>query len=562
MFGVLIISARSLGGWISIQRMRRRATPIESRGCRSCLARLTERLAIRRSVALLESEQVHVPSVMGWLRPAILLPFSAMTGMSIQHVEAILAHELAHVRRNDYLVNLIQTAVETLLFYHPAIWWISRQVRNERENCCDDLAVRAIGDVRVYSAALAAMEEIRMIEPALAVSGGSLVERIRRLLKAEPRRRAAIAWPAALITTALILGVALFSQIATPKAAAQNQAPVPPATPAPPALPAPVAQSAPPIAPAPPASDPFGLMPTPGTTVPAVVSPGWDMPIVDDWQIAARNARETEAKLQLQQAELKKRTDELRTQLAQASKEAPNAETTERLRQVLQASEAQLNDARRQEAQAMYSLSSLSRQGVPNAYYISGVVRSGMYPLLNTEPITLEQALRDAGGLAPGSDDKFILIIHQRASDSDKTTRIAVKDLKNNDVNGGGANVGAGDVIVLSDRATPPLPTEGRYMLNGNVPRPGYYPLVRNMTLLQALVAAGVNPPDKPDAMVEVHYGNNAYGSQSRLAYRPGSFPMSDMITGRAGMMGINPDAIITVQEGDKAPTTQQGLIR
>ena len=79
--------------------------------------------------------------VVGWLRPVILLPASALTGLAPSQLEAVIAHELAHIRRHDYLVNLFQTTVETLLFYHPASWWISRQIRAEREHCCDDVAV-------------------------------------------------------------------------------------------------------------------------------------------------------------------------------------------------------------------------------------------------------------------------------------------------------------------------------------------------------------------------------------------------------------------------------------
>ena len=91
----------------------------------------------------------------------MLLPASALAGLSPQQLEAILAHELAHIRRHDYLVNLLQTLVETLLFYHPAVWWLSRRIRIERENCCDDLAVSLCGDPVAYAKALADLEELR-----------------------------------------------------------------------------------------------------------------------------------------------------------------------------------------------------------------------------------------------------------------------------------------------------------------------------------------------------------------------------------------------------------------
>jgi len=128
---------------------------------------------------------VEVPTVIGWLRPVILLPASALTGLSAEQLEALLAHELAHIRRYDYLINLLQTTIETLFFYHPAVWWVSAQVRQEREHCCDDLPVAACGDVLTYARALTALEQLRGSEPQLAVaaSGGSLLVRIQRLLR-------------------------------------------------------------------------------------------------------------------------------------------------------------------------------------------------------------------------------------------------------------------------------------------------------------------------------------------------------------------------------------------
>jgi hypothetical protein len=127
-----------------------------------------------------------VPTVVGWLRPVILVPTAALTGMSTQQLEAILAHELSHVRRHDYLVNLMQTLVETMLFYHPAVWWVSNRIRDERENCCDDVAVQACGDAVLYARALTRMEELRCspLQPGLvmAADGGSLVQRVRRLV--------------------------------------------------------------------------------------------------------------------------------------------------------------------------------------------------------------------------------------------------------------------------------------------------------------------------------------------------------------------------------------------
>ena len=166
---------------------------------------LGRRLGIGRAVALLESSAISVPMVVGWLRPVVLVPASALAGLPPRQLAAILAHELAHVRRHDYLVNLLQAAVETLLFYHPAVWWVSAQVRRERENCCDDLAVAVCGDRLGYARALADLEGLRA--PAsplvLAASGGSLVERIRRLVGA-PVHRPRRSWMAGVLALSLL----------------------------------------------------------------------------------------------------------------------------------------------------------------------------------------------------------------------------------------------------------------------------------------------------------------------------------------------------------------------
>lgn len=182
--GVLVLSVRFLGGWAAVEHLRRVKTRPAAPDWQAVLHRLAACLAISRPVRLLQSAAVHIPSAMGVWKPAVLLPASALTGLTPRQLEAILAHELAHIRRHDYLVNLLQTTVETLLFYHPAVWWVSRRVRVERENCCDDLAVAVTGSARVYARALADLEEIRLGALALApaANGGALWERVSRLL--------------------------------------------------------------------------------------------------------------------------------------------------------------------------------------------------------------------------------------------------------------------------------------------------------------------------------------------------------------------------------------------
>ncbi|HVF50013.1 MAG TPA: M56 family metallopeptidase [Pyrinomonadaceae bacterium] len=211
--GVLLLSLRVLGGWALTQRLARRALDAPTRAMQETLERLAAQLRVSRPVRLCESVLVEVPTVIGWLRPVILLPASALTGMSTRQLEALLAHELAHIRRHDYLVNLLQTAVETLLFYHPAVWWVSRRIRAERENCCDDLAVAACGDVLTYARALAELEQLRSDTPQLAVAangggGGLLMQRIRRLIEVPPPpAHRASAWLASVIVIATVFSI-------------------------------------------------------------------------------------------------------------------------------------------------------------------------------------------------------------------------------------------------------------------------------------------------------------------------------------------------------------------
>jgi len=191
--GVLILTLRLTMGWMLIRRVCLSGLPIHDSFCLERFRILLKRMQIGVPVQLLESALVEVPTLVGWLRPTILVPASIFMGLTPDQLEAILAHELAHVRRYDYLMNLFQTVIETILFYHPAVWWISRKLRAERENCCDDIALEVMQDRLVYVSALAQLEEGRTLPLALTASGGSLIQRIRRIVGANDRK--ASAWP-------------------------------------------------------------------------------------------------------------------------------------------------------------------------------------------------------------------------------------------------------------------------------------------------------------------------------------------------------------------------------
>jgi Zn-dependent protease with chaperone function len=209
--GVVLLSLRLLNTWAGVQRLRRAGASAPSGDVIAISLRLIARLHVTRPVQLLLSTLVEVPTVIGWLSPVILLPAGALAGLTPVQLEALLAHELAHIRRWDYLINLLQNVVETLLFYHPAVWWLSARVRQERENCCDDLAARACGDRVSYAEALVRMEELRAPagNVALAASGGQLLYRVRRLLGTAERDVLFPLWPSGAIALAVAAGVGI-----------------------------------------------------------------------------------------------------------------------------------------------------------------------------------------------------------------------------------------------------------------------------------------------------------------------------------------------------------------
>lgn len=233
--GVLVLSIRLTAGWIVVQRLKRRCVEPLAVCWTDTIERLRTRLAISRPVRVLQASLAEVPSTIGWLRPVILLPASAMTGLSPEQLEAIIAHELAHIRRHDYLVNLIQSAVETLLFYHPAVWWVSRRMRVEREHCCDDLAIAVCGDALTYARALSEMESMRGSSRLLAAAtGGVLVDRVRRILGiAAPGRDSFARWTAGLLVTAVVTAFAVAVELSAARAVADDSRAASPAASAP-----------------------------------------------------------------------------------------------------------------------------------------------------------------------------------------------------------------------------------------------------------------------------------------------------------------------------------------
>jgi len=262
--GVAIFSLRSAGGFLLLERMRRRQSVPVSRQLREICVDLQQRLGLTRAIRYAQCQWLEAPAVIGWFRPIVFLPLTALTGLSEAQLQAVIAHELAHIKRLDSFVNAFQVVVETLLFYHPAVWWLNKRIRLEREHCCDDAAISLCGNAVEYARALTLMEEWR-VAPALAmaVNRGPLSARITRLLGIGNLRSGirgiGLTSSALCLTVALLAGNAIFG--IAHKASAQAT----PATPVSPAKPSSVPQPA--VKPSPVAK------PTPATPSAAPMEP-------------------------------------------------------------------------------------------------------------------------------------------------------------------------------------------------------------------------------------------------------------------------------------------------
>jgi beta-lactamase regulating signal transducer with metallopeptidase domain len=492
--GILVLSIQHVAAWNRVRRLRRSGLPITTEPWPAVLSRLCQRLRVRRRVALLSSTLLDAPATVGWLKPAILVPVSALSGMPPAQLEALVAHELAHVRRMDYLVNLVQSIVEIVLFYHPAIWWISRIIREERENCCDDIAAQLCPSRRNYAQALVRMEELRAgpLPLAMSAGGGSLLPRIRRLVDAVPRHRRTGSLPVALVILAAMATVLLLGKSRV------------------------TAQDAKPDA----AWEPKFI----------------DVPIVLSTQPA--NELSTLLKRRLPEIKLENTAfgdviDFLRDvtganivvnwrDLESAGIDR-DAAVTLRVRDITldKALRLVLDDVGTGAANLSYvaddnvisiaTAQSLERTvkrpgGPPGAYYISGVERSGTYSLSDRN-ITLRQALISAVAGGQGVAGKFAIVVRSDpASGATRRTLIPVDRLIDGQADD--IHVQSGDVIMVVDNPPATLPAEADFRVEGDVPWPGGYSLGGGkMNLLQVLVAAGANPPDIADKTLTIYRG-------------------------------------------------------
>lgn len=184
-----------LGGSLwHLRRLRRKGVFAPGADLLERFNQLRMRLGFRKPVSLLESSEIKTPMALGWLKPLVLLPVGIVNQLSVAEVDAVLAHELAHIARRDWIFNLLQALVESLFYYHPAVWWISAVVRRERENCCDDAALAATGNPLAFAKALVLVQEQAIPVPALALGLQShhrkpLLDRVRRILNQPPQQQ-------------------------------------------------------------------------------------------------------------------------------------------------------------------------------------------------------------------------------------------------------------------------------------------------------------------------------------------------------------------------------------
>jgi beta-lactamase regulating signal transducer with metallopeptidase domain/uncharacterized protein YjbI with pentapeptide repeats len=184
--GIIFFTLKFFGALAYTQRLKYFRISQISEDWQKKTRLLCKKLNIGKAVKIYESALAKVPMVIGLIKPVILLPMSAFTGLSPKQLESIIAHELAHILRRDYIINLMQSVVEILFFYHPAVWWINNVIRTERENCCDDIAIAQTGDSTNYARALANIQEQLLLNNSLALSAAGnknkLLKRIKRLL--------------------------------------------------------------------------------------------------------------------------------------------------------------------------------------------------------------------------------------------------------------------------------------------------------------------------------------------------------------------------------------------
>ncbi|HEX6892658.1 MAG TPA: M56 family metallopeptidase, partial [Chryseolinea sp.] len=184
--GTLLFSFRLFGGWLTIKRLKASAIAVDGQW-NERMGYLAHKLGIREVVLLGESAIAQAPIVIGYFKPMILIPVGMFSGLSTEQLETIFIHELIHIRRRDYLVNLLQSLLEAVYFFNPFVWIISGIIKREREHCCDDAVIALHGNPLAYARALTALEEVRLSRAGFALSlaenKNQLLKRIKRIME-------------------------------------------------------------------------------------------------------------------------------------------------------------------------------------------------------------------------------------------------------------------------------------------------------------------------------------------------------------------------------------------
>ena len=221
LFGVCVVLMRPILGCYNIYKLMRGVSSEVPSNIKLIGNRLKTELGIRREVAFYVSKSIDVPMVFGMFKPVVLMPLSAISGLTAEQLEQLLAHELAHIARNDFLVNLLQTIFEALYFFHPVAWWLSRQIRLERENCCDDMVVGMTKDAQGYATTLATLATTQVDAPSLAAGGMDLLSRIERLVGRQ--KNYSVCWPVQVCSIVFVgIGLTLFFSKASEVTAANS----------------------------------------------------------------------------------------------------------------------------------------------------------------------------------------------------------------------------------------------------------------------------------------------------------------------------------------------------
>jgi beta-lactamase regulating signal transducer with metallopeptidase domain len=216
--GVCLLALRAAGGWWRLRSLRQNARTVVPAEVQRGFAKVIAKLRLVHPVTLRVSAEVISPMAVGIWRTSVILPLSVVTSLPADQLEAVLAHELAHIRRWDYFCNLLQTAIECLFFFHPAVWWVSKRTRELREVCCDEIAARTCGDPGIYAEALLQLEEQRTERLQLAVAlhgrGGTLLHRIRRVMGEKTMEQRSMSGVRIAVAGLVVAGLAVAPHVA------------------------------------------------------------------------------------------------------------------------------------------------------------------------------------------------------------------------------------------------------------------------------------------------------------------------------------------------------------